>query len=33
MGTNGIRFFKDEAKHKPCKTTDIKVMLLVLLMF
>jgi hypothetical protein len=33
MRTNGIRFFKDEAKHEPCKTTDVKVMLLVLLVF
>ena len=26
-------FFKDEAEHEPCKTTDIKVMLLFLLVF
>jgi hypothetical protein len=31
--TNGIRFSKDEAEHKPCKTTDVKVMLLFLLVF
>jgi hypothetical protein len=28
---NGIRFFKDEAKHRPCKTTDVKMILLFLL--
>jgi hypothetical protein len=25
------RFFKDVAEHRPCKTTDVKVMLLFLL--
>jgi hypothetical protein len=28
---NGIRFSKDEAKHRPCKTIDIKMILLFLL--
>jgi hypothetical protein len=27
---NGIRFFKDEAKHRPCKTMDVKIILLFL---
>jgi hypothetical protein len=28
MRLDEIRFFKDETKHRPCKTTDVKMMIL-----
>ena len=28
MRMNGIRFSKDVVEHRPCKTSDVKVMLL-----
>ena len=33
MRMNGIRFYKDVAEHRACKTTDVKVLLLFLLVF
>ena len=31
--TDEIRFFQELAEHEPCKTTDVKVMLLFILVF